>query len=67
MIRGTVTQIMNLLKLPIAFQEILARFDRPKEISKYSESRLHDYYSVKLPYVCCPFEKKPYCLSNRSS
>ena len=38
--RARVTQIMNLLKLPVEFQEFLAKLENPKEIRKYSERRL---------------------------
>ena len=38
--RPRVTQIMNLLRLPIDFQDFLAGLDDPKEIRKYSERRL---------------------------
>ena len=38
--RARVTQIMNLLKLPVNVREFLVRLDDPKEIRGYSERRL---------------------------
>jgi hypothetical protein len=38
--RARVTQIMNLLKLPIEMREFLVGLEDPREIRKYSERRL---------------------------
>jgi hypothetical protein len=38
--RVRVTQIMNLLKLPVDMQEFLVKPDDSKEIRKYSERKL---------------------------
>jgi hypothetical protein len=43
-----VTQVMNLLKLPIEVKEFLVRLDDSREIRKYSESMLLSG-SVSLP------------------
>jgi len=38
--RASVTEIMNLLKLPDEMRSFLARLDDPKEIRRYSERKL---------------------------
>jgi hypothetical protein len=43
--RARVTQIMNLLKLAPEWKAFLLRMDSPKDIRKYSERRLRNYYS----------------------
>jgi hypothetical protein len=43
--RARVTQIMNLLKLPSEWKIFLLKLNDPKEIRKYSERRLRNYYS----------------------
>jgi|GEM_PF-1403665 len=43
--RARVTQIMNLLKLPPDWKNFLLGLTDPKEIRRYSERRLRNYYS----------------------
>ncbi len=43
--RARVTQIMNLLKLPPEWKDFLLKLTEPKEIRRYSERRLRNYYS----------------------
>ncbi len=45
--RARVTQIMNLLKLPIDFQEYLLGLNDPVEILKYSERKLRKLINPK--------------------
>ena len=54
-----VTQIMNLLKLPVEWQEFLAGLDDPKEIRKYSERRLRNWHSSRFAYLPPSDKKKP--------
>jgi hypothetical protein len=56
--RARVTQIMNLLKLPLEWRIFLAGLDDPKEIRKYSERRLRNYRSSGLPHKPPQISKK---------
>jgi ParB-like chromosome segregation protein Spo0J len=47
--RARVTQVMNLLKLPVEVREFLARLDDLKEIRRYSERRLRNNLNMLLP------------------
>jgi hypothetical protein len=57
--RARVTQIMNLLKLPSEWKEFLLGLNDPKEIRRYSERKLRNYYSGR--YAPPPI-KKDLCL-----
>ncbi len=46
--RARVTQVMNLMKLPYEMQEFLLKLDDPKEIRKFSESKLRNKQKVKF-------------------
>jgi hypothetical protein len=59
MTRARVTQIMNLLKLPVEWQAFLAGLDDQKEIRKYSERRLRNWHPSRFAQLPPSVEKKP--------
>lgn len=59
MTRARVTQIMNLLKLPVEWQGFLAGLDDPKEIRKYSERRLRNWLPSRFDQLPPAVKKKP--------
>jgi hypothetical protein len=59
MTRARVTQIMNLLKLPIEWQGFLAGLDDSKEIRKYSERRLRNWHPGRFDQPPPAVKKKP--------
>jgi hypothetical protein len=54
--QARVTQVMNLLKLPAEWKELLLRLESPKDIRKYSERRLRNYQAGR--YIPAPDKKK---------
>jgi hypothetical protein len=50
---------MNLLKLPPEWKAFLVGLDDPKDIWKYSESRLQNYRQSSFPDKPPPIKKKP--------
>jgi hypothetical protein len=57
--RARVTQIMNLLKLPLAWREFLATLDAPEEIRRYSERKLRNYRSSSFTDKPPTIRRKP--------
>lgn len=49
--RASVTQIINLLKLPAEIKEFLAGLDDPKEICRYSDRRLRQNLSSLIKRI----------------
>jgi len=49
--RARVTEIMNLLKLPVEMREFLLELEDAKEIRKCSERRLRTSHSGKYPLL----------------
>jgi hypothetical protein len=56
--RARVTQIMNLLKLPLEWKEFLLGLESPNEIRKYSERKLRNYQAGR--YTRPPDKNKLY-------
>jgi hypothetical protein len=48
--RARITQIMNLLKLPMEMREFLLGLDDPKEIRKFSERKLRSRKKQKVKF-----------------